>query len=177
MPPAKIGWIAIQMNEIDRKCPPWKTAHQDPEPLIFREDITPGDSIKRGTIKIEFRRCQISRDTIIKEKEDTVRRLNEIIEFIQRFNSEHKSDTNPLQLTANIRGRDNVSFLHAAIQLREERMVRKLIELGAKPQEKSLIGTPIHVAMKMKYVKAFLLFMAIGDPFETFCLNFLFLVT
>jgi hypothetical protein len=143
VPSAKLGTIAIPLNTIEELCLP-------EQPYILREEISAGSTLAKGTIEIEFKRRRVERDYIIREKESLVKQMNEQIGFIQRFNKEH-SDEAASKLTANIRYTANTSFLHAAIELHEERMVQRLLELDANPHEKSSVyGTPITLAMQYR---------------------------
>lgn len=143
VPSAKLGTVTIPLNEIEERC-------DGNEQYVLRKEITPGLVLSKGTIVLAFRRRRIDKDYIMREKELLCKKLNEQLENIQRFNKE-QSDEATVKLTANIRGIANTSFLHAAINLRQEGMVKRLLQLGANPHEKSTnFGTPISMAMKCR---------------------------
>jgi hypothetical protein len=143
VPSAKLGTIAIPLNTIEELC-------RHKKPHILREEISAGPTLAKGTIEIEFKRRIVERDYINRERNSLVKRMNVQIDSIQRFNKEHSNEA-ASKLTANIRSTANTSFLHAAIEVHEERMVQRLLELDANPHEKSSEdGTPISQVMKYR---------------------------
>eukprot|EP00980_Cylindrotheca_fusiformis_P018676 scaffold6219_cov146-Cylindrotheca_fusiformis.AAC.11 len=145
VPPAKLGTVSIPLNDIEEHC-------SVDEPYTLHQEITPGCSaLSKGTIEIVFNRRRIDKDYIMREKEALIKHMHEQIDFIQRFNKEHGGEDTKCKLTANIRSTANSSFLHAAIILHEEWMVKRLLELDANPQEKSTeYGTPINMVMTFR---------------------------
>ena len=116
----------------------------------MKEELSPGKTLASGEIEIEFRRRPISGSSNMEKIQEVGERLkNEVITGIKRFNAENSGKAS-LSLSANIRGRKNNTVLHAAVQLRREDMVKTLLDLGAKPNEKSNIGTPHSLASLLR---------------------------
>lgn len=143
IPATKIGTVTIDMKVIERRC-------QRDEVVTFREEIMPGPSIEHGALEIEIRRIPVPGEKIQKEIDDIKVSLNVTISDIRRFNSNDNASDAP-RMTANIRGRGNVSILHAAIVFRDENMIKDLIQLGANPQSRCRrFKTPMTYALMLK---------------------------
>ena len=95
---------------------------------LFQSDGNPySQRLVKGEIEIEVRRLRVDRGYIPRKTKEAAKNLSIQIYNIVRFNEEHIS----YKLTSNIQG--GGSLLHAAIQLEEQDLVKKLIELGANP--------------------------------------------
>lgn len=136
-PPAKLGTFTIPLNDLENQCPVGSS-------FTFSGDLTPGKILAGGNINIEVRR---KRETSIPEvmSEISKKLKYEIVSDIKQFNDRNIKDS--LKLSANIRGRLNVTLLHAAIELQREDLVKKLVDLGANAYEKSHLGTPHSLAL------------------------------
>lgn len=142
VPPARLGIVTIPLPDIDRRCPMNGR-------YMARADLDPGPTVSKGQVEIEFLRSKADKEQINDRKESLIKALKDQIIFIKRFNQDFGMEN--VKLSANIRGLGNTTFLHAAITLQQEEMVKHLLDLGANPREKSFrYGTPIHHAMKFR---------------------------
>ena len=140
--PTKLGQFTLDMNRVHEVC------QNSEEWQTIVEPFQPNEFIERGEIAISACKIPLTSQDIKTRQEDIGRRLNEQLENITRFNQDHK-DSNR-KLTANIRGPDGVSILHAAIELQRPDLVSRMIQLGARPTIKSPKGSPLAYAQTLR---------------------------
>jgi hypothetical protein len=143
VPPTKLGSFVIPLNRIEEQTP------QDEAPITFKVAAQTSEFLRRGEVEIEVRRRSVDREYIQRKRQEVERKLSDQIETIVRFNEEQNS-SGSCKVTGNVRGQGRVSLLHAAIQLQMEDLVNNLVELDAVPNERSDIGTPFGLALKLK---------------------------
>jgi hypothetical protein len=137
----QIGCFTIPLNRVNELCPSYGSE------ACFKVTATPtSQGLVSGEIEIEVRKLRVDRGYIQKKTQETAKHLSIQIGNIIRFNEEHSS----YKLTSNIQGREGFSLLHAAIQLKEQDLVRKLIKLGANPMTRSDVGTPLSQTLKTR---------------------------
>jgi hypothetical protein len=136
-----LGTFEIPLNRIDRQCP------RDGSPLIVQEQVSSTSLLTKGEIEIEVRRFHVPRDYIERKQQYLAEKLPVQINNINRFNTDNSCS---MKLTANIQVQGNMSLLHAAVQMRRDDLVEKLVELGANPNGKSKVGTPLRQALNLR---------------------------
>lgn len=101
-----------------------------------------------GTLEITVRRRPAEKSYILRKKEETKRKLTRQVEMIESFNRDPSLPAYS-SMTGNVKGFGAVSLLHAAVDLVNTNLVRRLLALHANIEAESTLGSPLEMAKKL----------------------------
>jgi hypothetical protein len=143
---AKIGSISIPIDRISEAASGDNEWHS----LEFR--IAANEWLASGDLLVMVRKTKLMPEYLVKKQKEAKGDLEKVIRWIDQFQAETQLGCNTNKkytLPGGICGTDGVSLLHAAIFLEDDAAVKKLLALGASPNQKSPLGTPRHLAANM----------------------------
>ena len=128
--------------------------------------------VESCTLRLKVRRTAVDMETRRQKRADQCKSLDELIGWIKSFNKEYGARP-PEQFIGNIPGFDNESgvtawqkdgltwnailpvaggltLLHSAVFLDERPLVERLLALGADPNRRSEVGTPLTLALTLR---------------------------
>jgi hypothetical protein len=142
--PAKLGSFRIEMNRIDNACPSrgWGAVTE----ITTQTD----SSLEWAEVEIEMRVIDVQPSYYIWKSKQVADQITQQVEQIERFNDDQKQSTNSCNLTANIRGINRISLLHAAVHLNDHDLVKRVLRLGANPLLRSTMGSALAYAQQLR---------------------------
>lgn len=142
--PAKLGSFRIEMNRIDNDCPlrGWGA--------VTETTTQTDNSLEWAEIEIEMRIIDVQPSYYIWKAKQAAELITPQVERIERFNDDQNQSTNPINLTANIRGINRISLLHAAVHLNDLDLVKRVLRLGANPFLRSTMGSALAYAQQLR---------------------------
>jgi hypothetical protein len=142
--PVKLGSFRIEMNRIDRECPlrGWGA--------VTETTAQPDSSLEWAEIEIEMRVIDVQSSYYAWKSKQATDHITQQVEQIERFNEDHQQSSNSCNLTANIRGINRISLLHAAVHLNNLDLLKRVLRLGANPFLRSTMGSALAYAQQLR---------------------------
>jgi hypothetical protein len=143
--PAKLGSFRIKMSSIDNDCPirGWGAT-------TATTTTTTDSSLEFAEIEIEMRVIDDQPSYYIGKSKQASDQIALEVEQIERFNDDQKQSSNSCKLTANIRGINRISLLHAAVHLNNLDLLERVLRLGANPLLRSTMGSALAYAQQLR---------------------------
>jgi hypothetical protein len=145
--PTKLGSFTIAMDGIDRDSPlrDWGAVTE----TMTQTDKT-DSSLEWAEIEIEIRVIDVQPFYYTRKLKEAADKIIQQVEQIERFNYDQKQSSNACNLTANIRGINRISLLHAAVHLKDLDLIKRVLRLGANPFLKSTMGSALAYAQRLR---------------------------
>lgn len=104
-----------------------------------------------GTLEISTRRRPADRSYVERKKGEAIKGLKNYVGMIEQYNEDTELPAYA-SMSANVKGIGGISLLHAAVELVDTNLVKRLLALGADGQVKSSSTTesPIELARKVQ---------------------------
>jgi hypothetical protein len=138
-----LGTVNVPVSELRNLC----SHDQSWSDTTFSTDPEANKYLTSASVQIRARRKEFDAGSA-QSKYNEARQLvtEKTLDWVQGFTDEVLKSS----IGGNVRVLDNISLLHAAIFLRDEGLVNRLLQLGADPQAKSTVGSPLSLAQNMK---------------------------
>eukprot|EP00934_Nitzschia_sp_Nitz4_P005982 Nitzschia sp. Nitz4//scaffold46_size129759//2610//9045//NITZ4_003479-RA/size129759-snap-gene-0.2-mRNA-1//1//CDS//3329552529//5972//frame0 len=137
-PDVQLCLFQTPMNRVSEVCPRCN------EPALI--EIPPMQTDPRVvSCEVVMEVCRIHADGkyMLDKTKESAKAITDQLDHIARFNSEHSD----LKVNPNVKGKDGITLLHAAIHIRRVDLVMRLLEMGADPTSKSSKGTPLKMTV------------------------------
>jgi hypothetical protein len=146
--PALLGTVEIHLAELNRNFPADRNLH------FVRFPLKPNEFIDHAEVHLQFCRDTVDDGYINSKRENALANFRTLFTWIEPFemdvknwNKDFNDDLQPVGADVKVVG--NLGLLHAAVFLKDEKLVKTLLHLGADPTSKSEVGSALTLAQNM----------------------------
>lgn len=147
--PTCLAKVVVPLSDLHQRCTPDRSWR---EVFFF---ASPSGYLTGARICLRARRTALEpRDYIQTKRDDGIKLLKTLTEWISRFGQEVETwntDFNDdlKSKGADVRAVNGISLLHSAVYLKHPSLVQRLLDQGADPASKSAVGTALSLAQNM----------------------------